>query len=1130
MNNPHSHYNNNHGSMTTTTASSSAINPPTIDQVQSWFQQAANGSTAQPLHEWMQVVQHNETQRAAAFSQLLLPLIVNAQLDVSMRFYALSTLARLPATTTPSSSSHHGAAIRIQERHALRQALVYQLDASTLQQVPFWRNKVAHVWLYDVCLPAVMEDRYDNGNNHTNTFVSWMTSDVPHVAHHHPLLFLKWLALLLEAIVLDVSSSATSSSFSSTWDHPHHSTSEIPSSHDAGILKEATRRVKEHLKQPQSTSSSSSSTTVSLRTQWFNMTVQLLQQALTTMIATNTNPTTLALSYHTEMAVLALQAIRAFWAWTDMPITHSSVVWQCLLQGLSSSSSAVQVATLETWYEWMTSMVDQEAIPLQDNGGSSGSSGSNSPLPLITALLEHIHQAQFLPEHNRESAADIEVVIAAAKVINVAGQACLFSWYNETTTTASSLSSYQQSLAQAQRQVLDLFFRAFSYDDIDVSAAVLELATRLVQCPHNHHASIHNGNSSSYNNLHHAPQNYPYVPQILSILAQQMRYPVDFDYDFTDDINAEEEMYREQLDKLYVKMVQVAPAVVLEFLRQQVQSQGSGMTITHSAAEATLRLVYYYCQGIRPAPGVKTVIQNEAFCHLLVTLQQQELIQNGQTHEQVLRWYYETAVRYYPLYQKEGALYSHLLAQLLAALTGPNGLQHPTSVSLRSRCCFLLLRLVKALIAMMAPMVQTAVTGILGLLNNNHNLALRPDDTLYLFETIGLLLGKTGLSPADQQTHLAQIMTPHIHSMEQGILTVEQLSPSTAKNHNFSGTENYGNDDDDDDESPKDVGGPLARCIAALTCLSKGFGKQPPETVQVVLAESLLITLKVLESLPSSEAIRSKSMTYLQRMIQCIGEKALSLVPRFLASLIPHCTADDCVFVAQIFQQVSIKFNAQAVPALDAGLLPFLQKCSSLVNRTLVDAGVSNGMDSPVPPHLQTEKLAIQKLVFTVVDHVVSNRCTELLLTPTNVSSLEFSLRTVAEGLVHVSDPVVRKTCLHVFRELTDQWVRQDKNIPSAYRNGFLTIVYQIALPGLLVAMAKPHFDERDAQQYRVVADFSKLTYALQECGEIDNALRAMYTTAVPAGSLDAFRNATDAKAVENILMARLNEWKRGQN
>jgi hypothetical protein len=55
--------------------------------------------------------------------------------------------------------------------------------------------------------------------------------------------------------------------------------------------------------------------------------------------------------------------------------------------------------------------------------------------------------------------------------------------------------------------------------------------------------------------------------------------------------------------------------------------------------------------------------------------------------------------------------------------------------------------------------VETAVSGIQGLLQSN-SVQLRLDDTLNIFETIGFLLGKTGLDAAEQQRRLTQVILP----------------------------------------------------------------------------------------------------------------------------------------------------------------------------------------------------------------------------------------------------------------------------------------------------------------------------------------------------------------------------------
>lgn len=107
-------------------------------------------------------------------------------------------------------------------------------------------------------------------------------------------------------------------------------------------------------------------------------------------------------------------------------------------------------------------------------------------------------------------------------------------------------------------------------------------------------------------------------------------------------------------------------------------------------------------------------------------------------HREVIIIYYETCVRYYPLLKKR----PDLLQNILGAMTGSRGLQHENA-RVRSRCCYLLLRLVKSVGSknpknnVLRPYVEIAVSGLQGILEiRSENLRL--EDMLYLFETIGL--------------------------------------------------------------------------------------------------------------------------------------------------------------------------------------------------------------------------------------------------------------------------------------------------------------------------------------------------------------------------------------------------------
>jgi exportin-T len=611
--------------------------------------------------------------------------------------------------------------------------------------------------------------------------------------------------------------------------------------------------------------------------------------------------------------------------------------------------------------------------------------------------------------------------------------------------------------------------------------------------------------SSSSSQLQLDPQNEGILSQLLTITYRQMRYAPDFQFDYEDEDEAEEEMYRTELRKLNQKFIRVAPETCLQFTCQAL----SQLPLPLSSAptpdvEAALRLVYHYCEGIRPPPGMKVVMRNETFRNLLVALHTSDI--TFHSHREVLALYYETAVRYHPLLKER----TELLQKVLESLTGQRGLQHEHS-RVRSRCCYLLLRLVKSVgssnasNSVLRPYVETAVSGIQGLLQNN-SVQLRLDDTLNLFETIGLLLGKTGLDAAEQQRHLTQVITPHVRSIEQ-ILEQKQAVA----------------------QEPEVYGEILSGSIAAIAFLSKGFKPPLPYGVQIVLLETLKIASVVLETLPNNEQVRNKSFVLLQRLIQCLGDKVLPSMPQLLYLLIAHCTAEDILDVAQLFNQSCIKFKSEAISAIDAGLLPFLRKCHALIaTLSIATTNSQAATENVAAPHLRTEQLSIQKLTFTVLQHIVTHGATAVLLSPTNASSLENVLQSMSDGAIHVEDAPMKKTCLIFFKELLDQWTNEtprngntDTTPPAAFVvQGYLRFVCDVLIPGVIQSFCKDNFNAQDANQWRSVMEFAALLEIMKQrlvdvyyqdvlLGTLTNRLGC------PAPLVEGFRNASNRKDIE---------------
>jgi exportin-T len=303
----------------------------------------------------------------------------------------------------------------------------------------------------------------------------------------------------------------------------------------------------------------------------------------------------------------------------------------------------------------------------------------------------------------------IEVVIEVAKFVNVTGLELIPSWEENNVTDA------------LWHKVLALFFRCFAYDDIDVSGAVIPLACRIG-------ISMEKANSPSLSLL----------AQLLSVMYEQMKYPHDFQFDYGDEDEAEEEVYRTELRRLSQRLVRAAPDICLRFSCEALASLPLPLSSSSTRdAEAALRLVYHYCEGIRPTPGLKVVMKNATFLAILTALHRSDISMHP--HREVLLLYYDVAVRYAAIFEKQ----PDLLAPILDALGGNRGIQHEHA-RVRSRACYFLLKLVKALVKTMRPYVESLVTGIQGLLANPAKYPLRSEDALYLFEAIGILLGKTG--------------------------------------------------------------------------------------------------------------------------------------------------------------------------------------------------------------------------------------------------------------------------------------------------------------------------------------------------------------------------------------------------
>jgi exportin-T len=368
------------------------------------------------------------------------------------------------------------------------------------------------------------------------------------------------------------------------------------------------------------------------------------------------------------LLLLALQVLQKFASWIDLSLLVQDRVMTLVFGSLSSPNPKVGVAAMKT---------------LQELVGRGMDNDRKLALLVETDMLRKLHQSVNLQVVD---ASPIEVVIEVAKLIDATGQE-LAPMMIMMIEQPHSTNNGRETLLLLWPQVMELFFRCLAFDDIDVSGAVLPLAGRLTTMQ----------------------DDKTPASQLLAIMYRQMIYPADYQFDYyANDDEAEEEVYRGELRKLYQKLVRACPQTCLQFLCQALANLPVPLSSAGATElEAALRLVYHYCEGIRPPPGLKVVMKNETFRAVLVALQQSDITDHS--HREVLLLYYDTSVRYYPIFLDQ----PELLPKVLESLSGERGLQH-AHPHVSSRSCYLLLRLVKSVVKVMRPYVETAVTGIQG--------------------------------------------------------------------------------------------------------------------------------------------------------------------------------------------------------------------------------------------------------------------------------------------------------------------------------------------------------------------------------------------------------------------------------
>jgi hypothetical protein len=205
-----------------------------------------------------------------------------------------------------------------------------------------------------------------------------------------------------------------------------------------------------------------------------------------------------------------------------------------------------------------------------------------------------------------------------------------------------------------------------------------------------------------------------------------------------------------------------------------------------------------------------------------------------------------------------------------------------------------------------------------------------------------------------------------------------------------------------------------AQRVNALAGLTKGFsGTTCSEAVPVFESASAAI-VAVSQRLGFHAGVRAKVLVYQHRMVACIGPRAIAYAHHIVSALLQHAEMGDVDAVVQVLNQLLVEYEGACYEVVDAlygavegkyvALAAYLDASSGASVAAggggSINSNSGGGGGSVEAPHVQTERLSLQRQYLLFVQHVVLYGCAAVLYGPSYLHRLEHLLvRVVLVGI-----------------------------------------------------------------------------------------------------------------------------------
>ncbi|CAL8470725.1 g10267 [Coccomyxa elongata] len=781
-----------------------------------------------------------------------------------------------------------------------------------------------------------------------------------------------------------------------------------------------------------------------------------------------------------DLAEAVLSVVKRYVSWIDIGLVANDRFVPVLVALLSGASSGLAGAAADVLSEIVLKRMEPEAkLRLVQQLGLG---------PLIAAWADNLlRQESALEEVGLQCARLLaalvtEVLEAWKKVENsvVSFAAAGLAIDSEAAGEAGAACSTAQGLISA---LFPAVLATLSSEDDEVAACLVPFLQSYVAKLKN---SLKRGALSQVHRQH--------IRGVLEAVAESAHYPessaaevlegrdaaADPDALQAAEAEAAAAERRAELFVLFRNASKVAPEegyAVTGTLLQRLVSQPSS---EFRDSELAVSLLYELGEG---ASEEALKASSGALGQLALGLMQTDVPASG--HRLVALALMETYVRYSRVLQQN----TQYLPRVLDVFTGDKGIGHPDK-AVGMRACYLFSRLVKGLRQNLLPLLpnllvrlqphlahivstplpdSTPTKSAQGLKGKGAPAAAAAsDDRLYAFEAAGLLLGMEDLPAEEQREAVSALLRPLLAQLEEQLTVAGKAAAGSGERRQAEAL--------------------VQQALEAVSRSSKGFSlqlcTQTRPAIGELLAPPLRAAILIPQVVPGNKVLRGRVISFLHRLVECLGDRLLPFLPAALAALLP-VTADaaDVSDVHALLSQLAMRYKAALQPLL-AKVVP---EVVGRVHALLAGDWDWSGADGKGGASEEARELAdLQRSYYAFLSALAQNQ----LLQSLQGRSLEVALEALLRGAESHIDPATRKTCVQVMRRLVAE-LGGGQGPVGAQMRAFLMerCVGAVCLGGL----ARGGLDPRDAA---VSALLTELAGLLLDCaarcdGELPAFLRA---------------------------------------